>query len=137
MKQVIWFFEDVRDWLKERFKRAWQACTGWWLDKKLAADTTTRSEAEEAVRRVVMTTNIAPDCVTATVVRGGPCILVKHDRATEAIIHNTYAEAADEAIRYILQHQLGTGERSKLNRAQRRQFDAEQRRKRKNTQYLN
>jgi hypothetical protein len=106
---------------------------GYFLDAQLAnPDTVTRSEAEEAVAKVIFKTNIAPDCVSAVIVRGGPCIYVKHDNAHEAFIHNTYDEAADEAITWINRHTgiIKTAETSGLNRQQRRSFDAKRRQKR-------
>lgn len=138
MKHIIWFFEDARDWCKTRWKRFWQAIAGWWLNKKLSADTSDRSEAQAAVNRVVMETDIAPDCISALVVHGGPAIKITHDNGPpEVCIAATYDRAADHAIRTIRELGLVAGERSQLNRAQRRQFDAErkQQRKRKETHY--
>jgi hypothetical protein len=104
----------------------------YFLAARLDSDTVTRGEAEEAVAKVVYKTNIAPDCVSATVVRGGPCIYVKHDNAHEAFIHKTYAEAADEAINWLNRHTgiVRTSETSGMNRQQRRAFDAKRKQKR-------
>jgi len=101
----------------------------WWsgglLSVKLEDKTSkTRSEAELAVERVVWETSIAHDCVSATIYRGGPCIMVSHDGAKEAFIHNSYDEAAAKAIQWLKGHDVGTGSSSNLSRRQRRAFDS-------------
>lgn len=132
-------------WLKARWKRLWTFLYRWWGGKLLnieLADTASpaRSEAEEAVARVVFETNVAPDCVAATVIRGGPAILIKHDKAQEAFVHHTYAKAADKAIEWLkhresMGRELKQGMTSGLNRAQRRQFESRRRREKKGRKF--
>jgi hypothetical protein len=62
-------------------------------------------------------------------VRGGKTILIKHDEAWEAFVHNTYLAAADKAIEWINTQgdEMSASNYSKLNRAERRAFDARRR----------
>ena len=110
----------------------------WWFQGKLlnrqlkSPETTSRTDAEEAVCRVVMETDIAQDCVQATILRGGPCILIKTDEDWEAFIHKSYKEAADEAIEWLILQgdEVKTAHTSNMNRAERRAFDARRKQKR-------
>jgi hypothetical protein len=83
----------------------------------------TRSEAELAVERVVMQTHIAPDCVVATVMRGGPCIILTHDGAKEAFIHKSYTQAADKAIEWLEKNTVRTKKASRLSHHKRQAFN--------------
>lgn len=108
--------------------------TGSLLEERIAtAQSEARNEGQEAVDKVVLETDIVPDCVSASVVRGGPCILVKTDGEWEAFIHNTFGEAADKAIEWVNQqgeYMESQAETSSMNRGQRRAFDAKRRLKR-------
>lgn len=110
----------------------------WWsgnlLEVKLQDKTSDiRSEAQRAVDNVVFETDIAPDCVYATVINGGCAIVVKHNAATEVCVHNSYAEAALEAIKWLQarEGEIHTGKVSDLNREQRRSFDAQRKARRR------
>lgn len=124
----------------KRLRELWLRLWRWWTGKVLNArlkdhSSPERNEAELAVERVVTQTNLAPDCVAATVIRGGPAILVRLDTSSEAFVHHSYALAAEQAIKWAnarerRQAELkrsgngnGQGQVSKLNRKQRRQFD--------------
>lgn len=95
--------------IKEIWKRFWQPIKWWWtgnvLTSELEKSSLTRTEAELAVERIVMTTNIQPDCVSATVIRGGTAILITHDRGKEGFIGNGYEHAADKAIEWLTQRE--------------------------------
>lgn len=130
-------FPRIRAWINaflQTIRKLRWKFTGALLEEKLAdTESDERSEAQKAVDRVVWETDIAPDCVSASVVRGGPCILLKTDGEWEATIHNTYAEAADEAIKFINlqgEYMEPQAETSKLNRRARREFDAQRRKRR-------
>jgi len=115
------------------FKSLYKRIVWWWTGGLLSVQledkaSDTRTEAEYAVERVVYETNIAHDCVSATIIRGGPCILVTHDGAKEAFIHNSYAEAADKAIQWLRANDVRYSEQSKLSRRERRAFDSYRRR---------
>jgi hypothetical protein len=138
-------------WLKQLWLKLWWWFTGGVRSAQLQDPTSpARSEAEEAVARVVYESDIAPDCVAATVVRGGPAIVIFHEvqrdktgwrhhrrkgfkgvhlakrREQEVFIHRTYALAADKALEWIEMQKNGvaTGGQSKMNRKERRAFDA-------------
>ncbi len=108
--------------------------TGSLLEERIAyTESEERNEGQEAVDRVVWETDIAPDCVSASVVRGGPCILVKTDGEWEAFIHNSFSEAAVKAIEWVnLQGEFmePQAKTSKLNRRARREFDGKRRKHR-------
>lgn len=95
--------------LLERLKNLWLRLKWWWqngvLSAKLAEGEPVRSEAEAAVERIVMQTLIAADCVVATMLRGGPAIIIKHDKAQEGFIGKTYAHAADKAIEWLTERE--------------------------------
>lgn len=97
------------NWFLRVWKRFWQPIERWWIGGILASElekpSLTRTEAELAVERIVMTTNIQPDCVSATVIRGGTAIIITHDRAKEAFIGNGYEHAADKAIEWLTQRE--------------------------------
>ena len=109
----------------------WLPVWWWWsggllemkISDKLSPE---RTEASKAVDRVVMETNIAPDCVKATVLRGGPCLIVTHDRAQEAFIHRTYDLAADKAIEWLKMKggSLVTTKSTSMSRKDAKVFDA-------------
>lgn len=116
------------------FMRIWWKITG--SAKALSLDDKTsplRTEAEEAVARVILETDIAPDCIEACIVRGGTALKIKHDDAWEVFIHKNYTQAADKAIEWLnLQgDEISTSETSNMNRAQRRAFNANRRHARK------
>jgi len=92
-----------------------------------------RTEAELAVERVVMETDITPDCVCAEIVRGGTAIRVMHNAAWEVFIGRDYNHAAEEAIAWLKRQgdEIETNKITKLNRHQRRAFDAKRRQQRK------
>lgn len=117
-----WFREKL--WLP-----VWWWWTGGMLEIKVFQEegSPERTEASEAVDRVVMETNIAPDCVMATVLRGGPCLIVKHDGAQEAFIHRTYALAADKAIEWLKMKgaSLSTAKTTSMSRKSIKSFDAQ------------
>ena len=122
----------------ERFKAFFKRITQFWKGQYLEVqlqDTTspTRTDAEKAVTRVVMETNIAPDCVSAMVFQGGCAIKVKHQDAWEMFLHNSYSEAADKAIEWLLLQgdEISTRGVSKLTRQQRLDFNAGRKHKRK------
>jgi hypothetical protein len=117
-------------WIKTLWLTLW-----WWFVGGVRSaqlqDTASdaRNEAEEAVARIVYESDIAPDCVCATVVHGGCAILVKHDTGTpnnprvasEIFIHRTYALAAEKALEWLHNKpMLRTGTVSKHNRQERR-----------------
>lgn len=96
-------------------------------------DTTSplRSEAQIAVDRVVYETHIAPDCVSAMIVRGGTAIHVKHDPigngSTQTVfIGTSYSHAADKVIEWLKTQgaELTTKKVSQLRRADARKFNA-------------
>lgn len=98
-----------------------------WQGKQLEAEfskneSPVRSEAEEAVAKVVFETDVAPDCVSAGILRGGTAIFVTHNNAKEVFIHKTYAEAADKAIEWLrLQgDEVKAGKVTQMNRKERR-----------------
>lgn len=106
----------------------WLNIQYWWTGRILNArlkdhGSPQRSDAELAVELVVARTSLAPDCVVATVLNGGPAILVRHDKATEAFVNGTYLQNAEAAIEWVNRNKLRQGNVSNMNRAQRRQFD--------------
>jgi hypothetical protein len=129
----------VRKIKKKRYARFWSAVVTWFqglfwsiqgFNKEIALrqeKSAQRSEAQLAVDSVVMRTSIAPDCVAALVFRGGCAIKVKHDEAWEMFIHNSYAEAAEKAIEWLLLQgdEVTTSKVSNLNRRDRRVFQKE------------
>lgn len=125
-------------WLRRLWLRVWRWWTGKVLNAKLQdRSSVERSEAELAVELVVAKTGLAPDCVAATVINGGPAILLRYNSSSEAFVHHSYAMAAEQAIRWAKAREerraeLGKpsdqGQVSKLNRKQRRQFDRMRRR---------
>jgi hypothetical protein len=115
----------------------WHALKWWWTGGVLNAQlqdrgSPQRSEAQEAVDRIVRKTRLAADTVASTVLRGGAAILVLHDEGQEAFIGRSYAHAADKVIewanqregRYVQQRHVSRmsqqGARSTRVRAQRR-----------------
>lgn len=114
-------------------QKLWWRIRDWWLSRRLLVSPERKGEAQEAVNRVVYATKMPPDCVTAGVFRGGCSVSVKHDSAWEVFVHNTYAEAADEAIDWVLYRSpdLSYRKTTKLPRITRRAFDAQRRRKQK------
>jgi len=114
------------------FKQLWKRVSRWWTGNLLVAqladaESETRSAAELAVARVVAQTNIPPDCVVACVLHNGCCIQIRHDTATEAFLHNTYAQAADKAIEwYTLRggSTRGWGRTTQLSKKQQKVFNA-------------
>jgi len=131
----------VRKYKTSWYRRLWRWLSQtiqnivWWfqgvaLEAELKdAESVRHRAAQNAVRRVVMETDIAPDCVSATIVRGGPTIMVRHDDAWEAFVHNSYSEAAQEAINWINRQgdEISTSETSDMNRKQRRAFSSQRR----------
>lgn len=123
-------WERFKAFLKNIF-RFWK---GQYLEVQLQDNTSpTRTEAERAIDRVVMETDIAPDCVSALVFQGGCAIKVKHQDAWEMFLHNSYGEAADKAIEWLLLQgdEISTRGVSKLTRQQRLDFNASRKHKRK------
>lgn len=95
-------FQMLRGW--------WLALKWWWtggvLDSQLQDQgSPQRSEAEEAVDRVVRETRLAVDCVAATVLSGGATIVVAHDGGREAFIGYSFAHAADRVIEWANQRE--------------------------------
>lgn len=85
-----------------RLKGLIQLVQGAWLNARIASKgSKARREAERAVLAVVRQTGIEPSRVVASVVCGGPCILVRVEGRYEAFIHHSYARAAVEAVRWI------------------------------------
>lgn len=116
------------------FKARWQEALAQQLVADLADPTSkVRTEAERALERVVFETDIAPDCVQCCIVRGGCSVMIKHDNAWEAFVHNSYTEAADKAIEWLkLQgDEVSTKQTSDMNRKERRSFDVQRRQKRR------
>lgn len=131
-KRLRWY-NHLWAWLVGGYYWFKHKVTGSLLVDRIADESSPeRTEAQEAVNKVVMATDIAPDCVSAIVQDGGACILVKTDGDWEAFIHNSYGEAADKAIEWLLLQGdfVETSETSSMNRKQRRVFDAERRLKR-------
>ncbi len=122
LQRVVWFFKGEE--LKAQLAQ---------VATPTSPASPIRTEAELAVERVVMETDITPDCINAQVLRGGCTILVKHNEAWEAFVHNSYGEAADKAIEWLkLQgDEIKTNKVTKLNRQQRRKFDAERKKLRR------
>ena len=121
--------------LWRRVKRAFMRFWWWWqgnlLNIELEKDTSrVRTEAQIALDRVVFETHLPHDCITACIVRGGPCILVKHDAAQEAFIGTSYNHAADKAIEWINAQgdEISTEKTTKLSRKAQKVFDAQRRR---------
>jgi hypothetical protein len=117
-----------------RFRAFLQRIFWFWKGKVLEAeleqpDSPLRSAAQLAVDRVVLETDITPDCVSALIFRGGEAIKVKHNEAWEIFIGLSYEHAADEAIEWLKRQgdEVKTGKVTKMNRQQRRKFDAERR----------
>jgi len=116
--------------LKLRLLGVWWWWTGNLLNVQLEDKTSKmRTEAQIALDRVVFETHIPPDCVTACIVRGGPCIRVKHDFSQEAFIGNTYAHAADKALEWINTQgeELVTEKTTKMTHKDIKVFDAQRR----------
>jgi hypothetical protein len=131
-KRLRWYNHFLA-WLVGCYYWCKHKVTGSLLADRIADESSPeRTEAQAAVDKVVMQTDIAPDCVSAIVQDGGPCILLKVDGEWEATIHNSFGEAADEAIKWLLIQGdfVETAGTSKMNRKQRRVFDAERRLKR-------
>ena len=100
------------------------------LEAELAQEASPlRTAAQLAVDRVVLETDITPDCVSALVFRGGETIKIKHNEAWEVFIGKNYEHAADEAIAWLKRQgdEIKTGRVTKMKRKQRRAFDAERR----------
>ena len=131
-KKKRWY-NKVWDMLVGAYLWFTHGMSGALLEERLADESSPeRSEAEEAVAKVIAETDVAPDCVSALVRDGGACILVKTDGDWEGFIHNSYGEAADKAIEWLLLQGdfVETQNTSDMNRAQRRSFDAKRRLKR-------
>jgi hypothetical protein len=121
-KQIRWRFQGIR------------------LAAKLQdSNSEARDEAIAAIKRVVFESDIPPDCVSAQIVRGGTSILIKHNDAWEAFVHNSYGEAAQKAIEWLwLQgDEISTSKTTRLNRVQRRFFKKVRRLKAKERARLN
>jgi hypothetical protein len=115
-------------WVINFFKHFFRNMRGGVLDEKLRDETSTvRSEAQQAVDRVVRECNIPPDCVQAQIYNGGCAILIKHNAAWEMCIDHTYAKAADRAIEFLRKNDVEAGKVSVMNRHQRRAFEAKRR----------
>lgn len=93
----------------------------------------TNQEAQEAIAKIVYDTDIAPDCVSACVVRGGPTIQIKHNGASEMFIHDSYMKAADKAIEWLRTQgdELDMSDTTKLSRGYLKRFNASRRRARR------
>jgi hypothetical protein len=114
------------------FKNLARHIRGARLEEKLADPVSVeRTEAQEAVDRVVRECNIPPDCVQAQVYNGGCAILIKHNAAWEMCIDHTYAAAAERAIEFLRKNDVEAGKVSVMNRAQRRAFEAKRRQRNK------
>jgi hypothetical protein len=88
----------------------WLALKWWWTGGVLSAQLSDhgspqRTEAEEAVDRIVRETRVAPDCVAATVLRGGATIIITHDNGKEAFIGRSYDHAANKVIEWLLERE--------------------------------
>ena len=92
----IW--QSFLDWWR---KYVWWKLTGFSANKQIKPGGKKRSEAEEQLARIIYKTNIRPDAVKATTMRGGPCFQVNHMDASEVFIDRTYTAAADEAIAWL------------------------------------
>ncbi len=122
----------VFSFFKHFFKNLVRHIRGARLEEKLADPVSPlRTEAQQAVDRVVRETNLPPDCVQARVYNGGCAILVKHNAAWELCIDHTYAGAAQHAIDFLRKHDVEAGQVSVMNRQQRRAFDALRRKRNK------
>lgn len=123
--------------LKRFFVFLWR----WWNGKLKnieLADTGSqaRSEAEEAVARVIYETDLVPDCVAASVIMGGCAIIITRDGGVgETFVGKSYNHAADKAVEWVKTRAVAEGVNLKaqgstsgLNRAQRRAFDRKRRR---------
>jgi len=119
-------WQRFRRWLRD----TWWAARDWWKARRLLVNEDLKLDAQEAVNWVVYETNLPPDCVTGGVMRGGCSIKVKHNDAWEVFIHNTYKEAAYEAIAWVTLQggELETNKATKLNRSTRRAFDSHRKR---------
>jgi hypothetical protein len=91
---------------KARFKAWWQLKV-WFVKSQLlhakleGKGTEALTEAQRSLRKICAETGIAPDCVSAQILRGGCAIVVKHNDAQEAFVHNSYPEAATKAIEWL------------------------------------
>jgi hypothetical protein len=117
-----------------RFRAFLQRIFWFWKGKVLEAEleqpnSPLRSAAQLAVDRVVLETDITPDCVSALVFRGGEAVKVMHNAAWEVFIGKNYEHAADEAIAWLKRQgdEIKTNKVTGMNRKQRRIFDAERR----------
>lgn len=120
--------------LVERIKQLFWRLVWWWQGGVLSVElekenSAVRTDAVIALDRVVLETTLPHDCIKANIVRGGPCIMVKHDDAWEAFIHKTYAEAADKAIEWIRAQgdEIATANTTNLSRKDQKIFDAQRR----------
>lgn len=88
-------------------------------------------DKQEALRYAIARTNLPPDCFDAIEVRGGPAIRLRHDKAEEIFVHDTYLDAAKKAVEFVRSQQkpLSATKVTKLNRKARRRFDAAVRKK--------
>jgi hypothetical protein len=141
-------------WLKKLWLKLW-----WWFKGGVQVarlqdlSSPVRNEAEEAIAKVVYQSNIAPDCVVASVVRGGTAIILIHSVVSndrrgrpyrddsgralrkgqqECFIGRSYDHAADKALEWLAMQdgKLSTGVQSSMNRRARRSFDVRRRRAR-------
>lgn len=99
MKKLL---QIIRNW--------WLALKWWWTGGVLNAQlqdqgSPQRTDAEQAVERVVRETRLAADCVKATVLRGGATLVVTHDGGQEAFIGRSYDHAADKVIEWANQRE--------------------------------
>lgn len=126
----------LRDMMKEFFKKHFRSLYYWWLniwlDIQLKDEfSKIRTEAEAAVDYVVLETDLPPDCVSARVINGGCAIVVKHNDASQVLLHHNYRDAALEAVKWV--REVGgvkAGKVSAMTRAQRNEFNARRKRER-------
>lgn len=125
---------EIRKTLRNAFRAFIHFVRGLYLQNELAQKpelSPVRSEVEEAVARIVVETDIAPDCVSAGELRGGCAIFIEHSvrgkKNTTAFVHKSFEGAATEAIAWIRSDAPATGSRSKMNRHQRRAFQSKKR----------
>ncbi len=132
-KRKRWY-HHVLDWILDRIVYFKWMVRGAILEDEISdTESEEASEAQQAVDRVVWETEIAPDCVSAMVLRGGACIYVKTDGEHEAFIAESYGEAADKAIAWINlqgEYMESQAETSTLNRKARRTFDSQRKNRR-------
>jgi hypothetical protein len=98
MKKKLWKLFSVLSALLHGIRNWW---SGGLLNARLQDEgSKEHGDAERAVARVIHATGIHPKHVFATVIHGGPTIVLSYRKSQEGFTHKTYADAADKAIEW-------------------------------------